>query len=44
MPGLFPAYSITSKMLYAGNKPGTPQSGCYGDSGGPYVCTEDGEH
>eukprot|EP00795_Rhopilema_esculentum_P012491 gene12491-3174_t len=36
--------NITSKMLCAGNKPGTPQSGCYGDSGGPYVCTEDGEH
>ena len=35
---------ITSKMLCAGNKPGTSQSGCHGDSGGPYVCTEDGEH
>ncbi|XP_065071932.1 plasminogen-like [Rhopilema esculentum] len=35
---------ITSKMLCAGNKPGTNQGGCHGDSGGPYVCTEDGEH
>lgn len=32
---------ISEKMFCAGNAPGTKQSGCHGDSGGPFVCSED---
>ena len=34
---------ITDKMFCAGNKKGTIQSGCHGDSGGPFVCSQDYE-
>jgi len=33
---------ITKNMLCAGQEPGTKMSGCHGDSGGPYVCTNNG--
>ena len=29
-------------MICAGNGPGTIQSGCHGDSGGPFVCKKNG--
>lgn len=34
---------ISDKMFCAGNKPGTKQSGCHGDSGGPFVCSKDSD-
>lgn len=36
--------TVTDNMFCAGNEPGAIQSGCRGDSGGPFVCSQDFEH
>ena len=36
--GIKPQMTITSAMLCAGDAGKTVTSGCYGDSGGPFVC------
>eukprot|EP00112_Aurelia_sp_Birch-Aquarium-sp1_P007983 Seg1871.3 transcript_id=Seg1871.3/GoldUCD/mRNA.D3Y31 product="Transmembrane protease serine 9" protein_id=Seg1871.3/GoldUCD/D3Y31 len=35
--------AISSRMICAGNGAGTTQSGCHGDSGGPFVCNSGGK-
>jgi len=34
---------ISARMICAGNGAGTLQSGCHGDSGGPFVCQSNGK-